>query len=61
MKVQQLKQSVNLQNLEDWGKAGLTGTTPIQVSGWSSPAHSRKCCSPSKISVALAANRYSLN
>ena len=33
MKVQQLKQSVNLQNLEDWGKVGLQGTAPIQVSG----------------------------
>jgi len=33
MKVQQIKQSVSLQNLEDWGTAGLPGTTPIQVSG----------------------------
>jgi uncharacterized cupin superfamily protein len=33
MKVQQIKQSVNLQDLEDWGTAGLPGTTPIRVSG----------------------------
>src|SRR5260370_4667086 len=33
MKAQQIKQSVSLQNLEDWGTAGLPGTTPIQVSG----------------------------
>ena len=33
MKVQQIKQSVSLQNLEDWGTAGLPGTTPIKVSG----------------------------
>src|SRR5260370_40213360 len=33
MKVQQIKQSVSLRNLEDWGTAGLPGTTPIQVSG----------------------------
>jgi uncharacterized cupin superfamily protein len=33
MKVQQIKQSVNLQNLEDWGQVGLPGTTPIRVSG----------------------------
>ncbi len=33
MKVQQIKQSVSLQNLEDWGTTGLPGTTPIQVSG----------------------------
>ena len=31
MKVQQIKQSVSLQNLEDWGPAGLPGTTPIKV------------------------------
>jgi uncharacterized cupin superfamily protein len=33
MKVQQIKESVSLQNLEDWGTAGLPGTTPIKVSG----------------------------
>ncbi len=33
MKAQQIKQSVSLRNLEDWGTAGLPGTTPIQVSG----------------------------
>ena len=33
MKVQQIKQSVDTQGLEDWGTAGLSGTTPIQVSG----------------------------
>ncbi|QIE26901.1 hypothetical protein SBC1_38230 (plasmid) [Caballeronia sp. SBC1] len=33
MKVQQIKQSVSLQNLEDWGTAGLPGTTPLKVSG----------------------------
>lgn len=33
MTVQQIKQSVNLPNLEDWGTAGLPGTTPIRVSG----------------------------
>jgi uncharacterized cupin superfamily protein len=33
MKVQQIKQSVSLENLEDWGSAGLPRTTPIKVSG----------------------------
>jgi hypothetical protein len=33
MKVQQIKQGVSLENLEDWGSAGLPGTTPIKVSG----------------------------
>jgi uncharacterized cupin superfamily protein len=33
MKVQSIRQSVNLQNLEDWGTAGLPGTTPLQISG----------------------------
>jgi uncharacterized cupin superfamily protein len=33
MKVQQIKESVNLQNLDDWGTAGLPGTTPLRVSG----------------------------
>ena len=33
MKVQHIEQSVNLTNLEDWGTAGLPGTTPAQVSG----------------------------
>lgn len=33
MKVQQIKQSVTLGSLEDWGTAGLPGTKPIQVSG----------------------------
>jgi uncharacterized cupin superfamily protein len=33
VKVQQIKQSVGLQGLKDWGTAGLPGTTPIRVSG----------------------------
>lgn len=33
MSVQIIKQSVNLQNLEDWGTAALPGTPPAQVSG----------------------------
>jgi len=33
MKVQQIKHSVSLQNLEDWGTAGLPGTTPAGMSG----------------------------
>lgn len=32
-KVQQIKQSVDVQGLEDWGTAGLPGTPPMQVSG----------------------------
>ncbi|SDR61987.1 hypothetical protein SAMN05445850_8066 [Paraburkholderia tuberum] len=33
MKVQQIKQSIALQGLEDWGTAGLAGTPEIRVSG----------------------------
>jgi uncharacterized cupin superfamily protein len=33
MKVQQIRQSIGLQGLEDWGVAGLPGTTPAKVSG----------------------------
>ncbi|VVD61111.1 hypothetical protein PCO31111_00109 [Pandoraea communis] len=33
MKVQQIRQSAQLGGLEDWGAAGLPGTTPAQVSG----------------------------
>ena len=33
MKVQQIKQSIGLQGLEDWGTAGLPGTPEIRVSG----------------------------
>ena len=33
VKVQQIKQSVNLEGLEDWGTAGLPGTAPVRVSG----------------------------
>ncbi|MCY0389249.1 cupin domain-containing protein [Robbsia sp. Bb-Pol-6] len=33
MKVQQIKQSVNLTDLEDWGSAGLPDTPPVHVSG----------------------------
>ncbi|WP_233805221.1 hypothetical protein [Paraburkholderia sp. HP33-1] len=34
MKVQQLKQSVNLRNLEDWGKVGLPGASSQQKMLW---------------------------
>ncbi|MDR5774649.1 cupin domain-containing protein [Caballeronia sp. LP006] len=33
MKVQQIKQSIGLQGLEDWGTAGLPGTPQVRVSG----------------------------
>ncbi|PMS38169.1 hypothetical protein B0G57_101109 [Trinickia symbiotica] len=33
MKVQQIKQAVRLDALEDWGVAGLPGTEPARVSG----------------------------
>ncbi|SAL24365.1 cupin domain-containing protein [Caballeronia telluris] len=33
MKVQQIRQSIALQGLEDWGTAGLPGTPEIRVSG----------------------------
>lgn len=33
MKVQQIRQSVSLQGLENWGEAGLPGGTPVRVSG----------------------------
>ncbi|MGF6871125.1 cupin domain-containing protein [Paraburkholderia sp. MM5477-R1] len=33
MKVQPIKHSISLQNLEDWGTAGLPGTSPVGVSG----------------------------
>jgi uncharacterized cupin superfamily protein len=33
MKVQQIKQSIALAGLEDWGTAGLPGTPEIRVSG----------------------------
>lgn len=33
MKVQQIRQSIGLQGLEDWGATGLPGTTPAKVSG----------------------------
>ncbi|WP_213303218.1 cupin domain-containing protein [Paraburkholderia sacchari] len=33
MKVQQIKQAVQLGELEDWGSAGLPGTEPARVAG----------------------------
>jgi uncharacterized protein len=33
VKVQQIKQAVALDNLEDWGTAGLPGTEPARVTG----------------------------
>lgn len=33
MKVQQIKQSVNLKDLEDWGTASYPGMPPVEVSG----------------------------
>ncbi|KND55484.1 hypothetical protein BPUN_2451 [Candidatus Paraburkholderia kirkii] len=33
MKIQQIRQSIALQGLEDWGTAGLPGTREIRVSG----------------------------
>ncbi|WP_028206445.1 cupin domain-containing protein [Paraburkholderia nodosa] len=33
MKVQQIKQGIALQGLEDWGTAGLPGTPEVRVSG----------------------------
>ncbi|KND62128.1 Nucleoside-diphosphate-sugar epimerase [Candidatus Burkholderia verschuerenii] len=33
MKVQQIKQAVELEGLEDWGTAALPGTDPVRVSG----------------------------
>jgi len=33
VKVQQIRQSVNLEGLEDWGTAGLPGAPVVKVSG----------------------------
>jgi uncharacterized cupin superfamily protein len=33
VKVQQIKQSVNLEGLEDWGMAGLPGAPVVRVAG----------------------------